>query len=240
MGMHQAGFDVVGVDIKPQPKYPFKFVQGDALTLPVALTAFDLIWASPPCQGYTKARKLQGNKHPDLVEPVRKMLKDSGVPYIIENVPGSPLIDPVELCGLMFDLKTYRHRLFETSFYVPQPPHTEHTIKQTKMGRPPKDGEFIQVVGHFSGVPFAQKAMGIDWLGQNELREAIPPAYAEYISKYALAQMNKKKPTKKDSLIAELRDDLDNEEFIEHVRSEVEKAGKPYRERLRRDGYNCN
>jgi DNA (cytosine-5)-methyltransferase 1 len=179
--------DITGVDINPQPKYPFKFIQADALTFD--LTGYDFIWASPPCQAFTRAKHLQGNKHPDLVDAIRQRLIQANVPYCIENVEGAPLINPIMLCGTMFNLQTYRHRLFETNFKVTQPPHLKHTTKQAKMGRPPQKGEFIQVVGNFSGVEFAQIAMGIDWLGQKELSQAIPPAYSEYIGKQYLKSL---------------------------------------------------
>jgi DNA (cytosine-5)-methyltransferase 1 len=187
MGLHQAGFEVVGVDIDPQPRYPFAFIQADALTYP--LEGFDFIWASPPCQRFTKASKLQGNTHPDLIAPMRERLTAAGVPWAIENVPGAPLLNPIELCGQMFGLELYRHRLFECSFPVEAPHHPEHRRPQVKMGRPPKPGEIIQVVGHFSNVPQGQKAMGIDWLSQDKLREAIPPAYAKFIGAAALAHL---------------------------------------------------
>lgn len=187
MGLHQAGFEVVGVDIAPQPKYPFEFYQEDALTFP--LEGFDFIWASPPCQKFTRAKKLQGNIHPDLITPIRERLMAWGGLWCIENVPGAPLRKPIELCGQMFGLHLYRHRRFETSFHIEQPWHSPHTHPQVKMGRPAKAGEIIQVVGHFSGVPAAQKAMGIDWMGQNELREAIPPVFSEYIGLAALKHL---------------------------------------------------
>lgn len=186
MGLHRAGFDVTGVDIEPQPRYPFAFVQADALRPPFELASFDLIAASPPCQAYTLAQRIQDNEHPSLIEPVRDMLKASGVPYAIENVPGAPLRRPVVLCGSMFGLRTYRHRLFETSFPCEQPICT-HTAPITKMGRAPKDGEFIHVVGNFSGVAEAREAMGIDWMTRDELAQAIPPAYSEFIGRAALA-----------------------------------------------------
>lgn len=189
MGLHLAGFEVTGVDISPQPKYPFKFIQADALSIDLSL--YDFIWASPPCQAFTKARKLQGNKHPELIKPIRKKLKLSKKPYCIENVVGAPLINPTMLCGTFFNLKTYRHRIFETSFKMPKLKNCVHKFKQTKMGRPPKPEEFIQVVGHFSGVPQAQKAMGISWLGQKELAQAIPPAYSKFIGECFLKAQSK-------------------------------------------------
>jgi DNA (cytosine-5)-methyltransferase 1 len=180
MGLHCAGFEVTGVDINPQPNYPFKFIQGDALTHD--LSGYDLVWASPPCQRFTKARKLRGNEHPDLVAPMRERLQAAGVPWIIENVPGAPLRNPIELCGLMFGLNVYRHRLFESSLPLCAPLHPSHHRKQVKMGRPVKDGDIIQVVGHFSNVPYARKAMCIEWMNQRELAQAIPPAYSEYLA----------------------------------------------------------
>lgn len=187
MGYYRAGFDVVGVDIKSQPRYPFGFYCMDWREALEMADAFDAIHASPPCQRYTKASKLQGNEHPDLVAEVRDALRATGLPYVIENVPGAPLENPTLLCGTMFALPLYRHRLFETSFEMPFMLHHPHAQKQTKMGRPPKDGEIIQVVGHFSDVPAGRKAMGIDWMTQSELAEAIPPAFTEHIGKQLMA-----------------------------------------------------
>lgn len=179
MGLHQAGFEVTGVDINPQPRFPFKFIQADALT--VSLEGYDFIWASPPCQAFTMAQRIQKREHPDLIEPIRKRLIEAGRPYVIENVVGAPLIDPVMLCGAMFRLKTYRHRIFECSFPVVAPEHPEHIAPTAKMGRRPKPGEFMHVVGNFSGVNSARAAMGIDWMSRNELSEAIPPAFSKYL-----------------------------------------------------------
>lgn len=189
VGYHLAGFEVVGVDIKPQPRYPFKFHQADALTFD--LSGFDVIAASPPCQAYTLAQRIRSNKHPDLVATIRKRMSASGVPWIIENVPGAPLIDPIELCGAMFGLRTYRHRLFECSFPICAPKHPEHVAPVRKMGRPPREGEFMHVVGNFSGVDAARMAMGIDWMVRDELREAIPPAYSEFIGRAAIAHIER-------------------------------------------------
>lgn len=185
MGYHLAGFEVVGVDIEPQPKYPFEFIRDDAISFLISHgNEFDAVHASPPCQAFTPATKQwrgEGREYNDFISATRKELIALGRPWVIENVVGAPLVDPVLLCGAMFGLKTYRHRLFESSHYLYVPAHLKHTIPQAKMGRAPKDGEFIQVVGHFSGVPFAQKAMNIGWLGQKELAQAIPPAYTEFI-----------------------------------------------------------
>lgn len=198
MGYHRAGFDVVGVDIKPQPRYPFKFWQMDALDVLWLLRHddghwnsdhFDAIHASPPCQAYSNAQGIQKNEHPDLIPPTRALLWDTGLPYVIENVEGAPLIQPVVLEGQFFrGLRTSRPRLFETNWPLrqpeipPRPPHT-------KMGRPPKKGEFMHVVGNFSGADEGRKAMGIDWMTRDELREAIPPAYTEFVGAQLLAHL---------------------------------------------------
>ena len=108
---------------------------------------------------------------------------EAGCPYVIENVVGAPLINPILLCGAMFGLETYRHRLFETNFEIQAPPHPKHSVPLTKMGRPPKTGEFMHIVGNFSGVKRAREIMGMPWASRNGLREAIPPIFAEYIAR---------------------------------------------------------
>lgn len=200
MGYYRAGFDIVGVDIKPQPRYPFRFIQADALDILAAIVkakrdvgAFngllilginaDVIHASPPCQAHTMAQRIRGNEHSDLIELTRDLLRQASRHYVIENVPGAPLINPVELCGEMFGLRTYRHRLFETSFALVPPKHPEHSAKTTKMGRPPQDGEHMHIVGNFSGVGAARRVMEMPWASRDGLREAIPPAYTEFIGK---------------------------------------------------------
>lgn len=179
MGLSHAGYEVTGVDISPQPRYPFTFVQADALTFD--LSGYDFIWASPPCQKYSLAQRIRANEHPDLVELIRERLIASGAPWCIENVVGAPLRNPIELCGAMFGLQVYRHRRFETSFPIVAPSHPLHYAPLAKMGRRVRDGEFMHVVGNFSGVDQARKAMGIDWMTRDELREAIPPDYAEFV-----------------------------------------------------------
>lgn len=195
MGYSRAGFDVVGVDLEWQERYPFDFSQADALQFlrdQRNLQAFDAIHASPPCQAFTKAQKLQNNDHPDLIAPVRRLLQKSGLPYVIENVPGAPLEDPIELCGTMFGLPLYRHRLFETSFPVPEPLHGQHWLKQVKMGRKPGPDQIHQPVGHFSDVAGAREAMEMPWANQHGLAEAIPPAFTEYVGKHLLAHVQQK------------------------------------------------
>jgi len=186
-GLRMAGFDVVGVDIKRHDRYPFEFICADALSHP--LDGYDFIWASPPCQAHTKAQRIQGNSHPDLIDPIRRRLVKTGVPYCIENVEGAPLIDPILLCGSMFGIRTYRHRLFECSFPVEQPEHPEHKSPLRKMGRPVRDGEFMHIVGNFSGADLAREIMGMPWASRDELREAIPPVFSEYIGGFALSHI---------------------------------------------------
>jgi len=190
MGYYRAGFtEIVGVDIRPQPRYPFQFVLGDAFEYVAAHGhEFDAIHASPPCQGYTKAAKQwrkSGKNYADLVSKTRNALIDCGKPYIIENVPDAPLINPVILNGAFFGMLVNRTRLFECSFEVPffLLPTSK---KPKKMGRAVCDGDVIQPVGHFSGVRYAKEQMGIDWMNQSELSQAIPPAYTEFVGRHLL------------------------------------------------------
>jgi DNA (cytosine-5)-methyltransferase 1 len=188
-GYERAGFEVTGVDIRAQPHYPFLFIQRDARSIlrRLDLDRFAAIHASPPCQAYTKARKLQGNEHEDLITETRELLIATGLPYVIENVKGAPLRDPFMLEGQMFEgLNVHRPRLFETNWWVEVPTLIPPPPRQTKMGRPPVPGEAMQIVGHFSDVPAGRAAMGIDWMTQGELAQAIPPAYTEYIGRQLL------------------------------------------------------
>ena len=189
MGYHRAGFEVVGVDINPQPHYPFEFDQADALTYP--LEGFDVIHASPPCQHYAKFSRNLGTaaRHPDLVPPMQKRL--AGHVYVLENVVGAPLVWPFMLCGSMFGLHVRRHRLFESPFLQP------HLIFAPMACR--HDGIPIGVYGNGTTVWHREKlgrnvhvaekreAMGIDWMTGAELKESIPPAYTEWIGRQVLA-----------------------------------------------------
>lgn len=191
-GYAQAGFDVVGVDIAPQPRYPFEFHQADALYYLMAHGAeFDAVHASPPCQAHTRAQKIQGNEHPDLLAPTRFTLELWGGPYVIENVPGAPLVEPVELCGSMFGLGTYRHRLFETNWDLAAPEHPKHVARTTKMGRAPVEGEYMHIVGNFSGVDKGREVMEMPWASRDGLREAIPPAYTRWIGAQLIEQIGR-------------------------------------------------
>jgi DNA (cytosine-5)-methyltransferase 1 len=185
IGYEQAGFQVTGIDIEPQPKYKGNFIQSDAIEyLKHNWHKYDAIHASPPCQGYSMSSmqfRINGKIYPDLIEATRRELIKTGKPYIIENVPGAPLINPVILCGSMFGMRTYRHRLFESNVELTMPDHPAHNARNTKMGRKPKQDEFIQYVGHFSGVAEVQKMTGLHHLGQYELAQSIPPQYTKYI-----------------------------------------------------------
>lgn len=192
MGLARAGFEVVGVDIEPQPRYPFEFHQADALTFP--LCGFDFIWASPPCQQFCALRTREDlSGYPDLIEPIRARLIASGAPYVIENVPGAPVRKDLVLCGAMFGLRSYRHRHFECSFPIEQPPHPKHQVRVNRRGENRREhwanGGFITITGDV-GTYCGPQAMGIDWMTGNEMSEAIPPAYAEWIGTKAAAHIS--------------------------------------------------
>ena len=187
MGYHRAGFEVVGVDINEQPNYPFEFIQADAIEYLVNhYKDFDAIHASPPCQCFSMMQNIHKNKdkHPDLIEPTRKLLEELDKPYIIENVIGAPLRIDLFLCGTMFGLPIARHRIFESNVSMPlltmmckhdnlyDPWHGEGSVGQREK---------------------LSAAMGIDWfMTRPEVREAIPPAYTEYIGKELLKHINTK------------------------------------------------
>lgn len=137
LGIHRAGYRVVGVDIVPQPRYPFEFHQADMLEWP--LEGYDVIFVAPPCQRWSKQLRCRPGlreTYPDLITPMRPRLRASGIPYVIENVEGAPLIDPLVLCSAMFGKEMYRHRLFETGngLTVPQPAHPAHLVRASKAG----------------------------------------------------------------------------------------------------------
>lgn len=182
-GYHQAGFDdITGVDIRNQPRYPFKFVRAHALTFLARYgQEYDLVHASPPCQAFSVTKSLTNHDHPDLVSATREELTRQGRLYVLENVPGAPLVNPIMLCGRMFGLNLYRHRLFESNLILPQPEHPAHGLVLTKLGRAPKPGEVMSVVGNFIGAGYGRLIMGIDWMTAKELSQAIPPAYTKFI-----------------------------------------------------------
>jgi DNA (cytosine-5)-methyltransferase 1 len=191
-GYVAAGFDVVGVDLAPQPRYPFKFVQADALEFLAAHGhEFDAVHASPPCQGYSDCQRIQGRAHDLLIDKVRDALNDLGVPWVIENVEGArwALLDPVMLCGAALGLRTYRHRLFESNVPLTVPEHIPHAAVQVKMGRPLREGDWYHAVGNFSNVPYVRADLGVPWMSRDGIRECIPPVYAEFIGAQLLAQL---------------------------------------------------
>jgi DNA (cytosine-5)-methyltransferase 1 len=200
VGYHRAGFEVVGVDIVERRSFPYKFIQADALKLDLGfLASFDAIHASPPCQSYSDLAKRNGNGHawPRLIEPVREMLIAVGRPYVIENVEGAPLIDPVVLCGTMFPgLRVLRHRLFEANFEIVVPPHKKHPKvhtfdkRKSHFGKTDEWTDFVQVTGGGNcTLAAASDAMGINWMTKNEINEAIPPAYTELIGRQLMTHL---------------------------------------------------
>jgi len=194
MGYHRAGFDeIVGVDNRPQKRYPFTFVLGDALEYVAEHgREFDMIHASPPCQRYTVAQNAAKNahNHPDLVAQVRRLLIDTGKPYVIENVVGAPLINAARLCGKSFGLNVRRHRLFETStFFLTPSCQCKNTDYFVIFGHEVRNRRHGQHAGRKNKIAEGRKAMGIDWMTRGELSESIPPAYTEYIGGQMLRHM---------------------------------------------------
>ena len=207
MGLYRAGFDVIGVDNRPQPRYPFTFILGDALSINLYAKYVrlpDFVWASPPCQGYTALRHAPGAKGaPLLIDDVRRRLQAIGVPWCIENVEAAAwaMRDPFMLCGSMFDLgaqgcRTQRHRLFECNFPIEQPKcrhdarpvigvYGGHARRRAARagGRGTRD---VWQGGHETA---AAEALDINWMTLGELSEAIPPAYSEFIGRAALAHI---------------------------------------------------
>jgi DNA (cytosine-5)-methyltransferase 1 len=205
MGYSRAGFDVVGVDINPQPRFPFEFHQADAMTLP--LGGYDVIHASPPCQAYSRLRHLpwlKGREYPALLDATRVRLHSSGRPWVIENVEDAPMPYSVVLCGVMFGLPVYRHRRFGASFLMWQPEHEKHTHtlaagRASMATRYRKTsgvtGIFVKEIsrgslaGHATGAKETGRLMGIDWMRRDELTQAIPPAYTEWVGRQLMTQL---------------------------------------------------
>jgi DNA (cytosine-5)-methyltransferase 1 len=189
MGYHRAGFEVFGVDINPQPRYPFEFHQADAMTYP--LDGFDAIHASPPCQGYSRMRHLPWLKdkvYPLLLAGTWERLAAAGVPWVIENVEDAPMPQSTVLCGWTMGLPFYRHRRFGASFLIMAPPHRQHGTTIAAGG--------ASVAQRFKGTSFGifdgadpGEAAGIGWMTKAELSEAIPPAYTEFIGQQLMAHL---------------------------------------------------
>lgn len=228
MGYHRAGFEVYGIDIFKdfnRKRYPFAYHQGwvepllsvllqggsvafrrkDGLVESLRLADFAVIAASPPCQRYSITNAARRADYPDLIGPVRDLLKASGKPYVIENVVGAPLRDPVELCGCMFDLKArdddgimlhlQRVRLFESNMPLLQPEHdhSEHEWVGGCYGGARRDKYEAKYVRRGGYVPpnkaVVEAYMGIDWMTWKGLHQSIPPAYTEFIGAQLLAQI---------------------------------------------------
>lgn len=196
MGYHRTGFDVVGVDINPQPRYPFEHHVADALEyLAEHGHEFDAIHASPPCKRFTVAQSIQGREHPDLLTPTRELLRQWGTAWVIENVPGAPMRTDVVLCGSMFGLQVQRHRLFEFGFPYAGLQHPcnhaweggrpvgvyGHTGHKTNRGT--RSGNHGWMVADW------RRAMAIDWMIRDELAQAIPPAYTQFIGEQLMAHI---------------------------------------------------
>ena len=195
-GYQLAGFEVTGIDLFAQPRYcGDAFFRQDALEcLAQHGREFDAIHASPPCQAYTPLRALAPEKsYPDLVAVTRAALLVIGRPWVIENVPGAPLIEPITLCGAMFDgLRVYRHRLFESSERIVPPDHQRHTARvawgRDRKRRYQEGGWFASITGDVG--TYCGDAMGIDWMNGNELSQAIPPAYTHHVGHQLLAALS--------------------------------------------------
>ena len=195
-GYAAAGFDVIGVDIRPQPHYPYTFVRADALA--VDLAGFDAIHASPPCQHYASGTR-DPTRHPDLYALTRRRLIEAGVPFVIENVIGAPYSHGFVLCGSMFGLAAdgewlRRHRNFETSWLLLGPPACAHPPAPRPVTITGHSwATAVREHGHSRQGPYdlACRLMGIDWLDRAELTEAIPPAYTEWIGRQLLAVLQR-------------------------------------------------
>jgi DNA (cytosine-5)-methyltransferase 1 len=202
-GYQRAGFYVIGVDIEPQPNYcGDEFVQADVLTY-VHRGEVHALHASPPCQinvkGFAAVNRSRGRdlSHADLIPPVRAALQTTGVPYVIENVVGAALKDPIRLCGSSFGLAVRRHRLFESNVPLMAMPCAHHLQSEAKYptnwrpGGERRLATAVQVYGNAAGTHLWPEAMGIDWMTTEELAEAIPPAYTEHIGGYLMAALTK-------------------------------------------------
>lgn len=205
MGYNRAGFEVIGVDNRPQPNYPFEFVQADALDpgeyAPIAGAAV-AIHASPPCQSFSQAVKIANRgKHPDLVTETRAFLRATGLPYVIENVPRAPLLDPIKLCGSSFGLPIRRHRLFESNVPLMALPcaHGAYPRIYPPAWNRTTPLRVLSISGGYQKRQLSEDfmdqhkaAMGVDWeIGYDELSNAIPPAYTEFIGAQIIEQLER-------------------------------------------------
>lgn len=215
-GYARAGFEVVGVDSQPQPNYPHTFILDDAPSYLDNLILsgdryYDAVHASPPCQAYTHARHIANRgrlDHPRLIEPVRALLRMSGLPYVIENVEGAPLENPTLICGTAMGLDVKRHRLFETNFPLMAPPCACGGYRERKFASTPRiDGSrplsaYVNPLASDTTHEQFAEAMGIDWVEKRGkrpargLHEAIPPAYTEFIGEALMAHIQQRNPVR--------------------------------------------
>ena len=195
MGYHRAGFEVIGIDIEPQPHYPFEFHQADALEYGAEhWPEFDAIHASPPCQAYSIASKYMrdaGKEYPDLLALTRDQLRDTSLPWVIENVPGAPMRADFRLCGCFFGLNVRRERWFETSWHgfsmMPAHDHSKPALSVVGHGTP----SWVHArLGYNPTIAQYRDAMGIDWMNRDELSQSIPPAYTEFIGHQLLRSID--------------------------------------------------
>lgn len=196
--MPTRGFRVVGVDIRPQPSYPYEFHREDALEfLRLGLGAMvDAVHASPPCQAFTAYGRNAAHvrdDHPNLIPATRDALRDLGVPYVIENVVGAPLEEPLMLCGSSFGLDVRRHRLFECSFSVLVPPcdHSWQTPRFPPASNRTNLRSTVEVGAWRIPLDVQQRAMGIDWMDVPELSQAIPPAYTRCLGEQLIQHVGR-------------------------------------------------
>lgn len=202
-GYEKAGFEVIGVDINPQPNYPYEFIQANALDIlndKKFIKQFAAIHASPPCQAHSKARGLSEARnngkygdHLDLIPKTRELLINTGKPYVIENVAGSPLLNPIKLFGSQFEkLYTQRERWFESNVLLQEPENKKKKMKTLSAGNGIGEDGSISICGNggVRGLNSKQILLywgfamgGIDWMTRKELAESIPPVYTEFIGK---------------------------------------------------------
>ena len=198
MGYHRAGFEVTGVDKNVQHSYPFKFIKADAME--IDLEGYDCYHASPPCQHFsisTRGNNDTWRSHPNLLEETRTRLKSTGKPYVIENVVGAPMLEPITLCGTMFKgLRVIRHRLFECNFYVRRLRCGKHYIIKRKKKHSKE--AFVTIAGNTcTDLEGAKDAMGVDWMiSLSRVTQTIPPYYTQYIGKYLADACNGTKDIK--------------------------------------------
>lgn len=238
-GYDMAGFEVVGVDIVDRPNYPFQFIKGNALEILKDrdfVEQFDFLHASPPCQHYSRLKHLSGNvaaweeNHVDLVAPTRELLSQYDKPWVIENVVGAPLINPITLKGSQFKgMLTQRPRLFESNIQLYEPEEIPYSLGTAKLGTISDSGA-VSVCGNkcIQGLNEVQTKLyygialgGIDWMSLEELTQAIPPCYGNFIGKQIIHYLNSKKKTsvRKEQKSVEdiVREILNSEEFIKLI-----------------------